>query len=97
MLIGPAGSVATLTPTYTWDSVPGATDYELFTLINGVASTISYAAAGANCSLGGVCVITPSTPLNNNDSVYWIVRGKNLAGKTTWSDSLSYVISLEQP
>jgi hypothetical protein len=96
-LIGPAGSVATLSPYYTWNSVPGATSYDLRTEINGVPLTVTYSAEMANCSLGGVCAIKPSTSLNNDDSVYWLVRAKNTAGQGDWGSSLTYAVSLAQP
>ncbi len=90
-LVGPMVSTPALSPTYTWNAVAGATDYELFTSVNGVTNTYTPYTAAVNC-VGATCSATPATVLALNNSVYWIVRAKNSAGTSPWSSSATFVI-----
>ena len=89
--LSPSGTVPSATPVYTWNVSAGATSYDLFTSIGGVSSQTSHLAATV-CS-GGTCTVTSPT-LNNGDSVYWIVKAKNIAGASAWSSSKTFVVAL---
>jgi hypothetical protein len=84
-VIGPSGPVGTATPTYSWSAVPNATDYTLFTDLNGGITT-SYTAVAAGCVTGtGNCSVTPATAIPAGVSVGWIVNAVNSAGPGPWS------------
>jgi len=98
-LVSPQGIITTLTPTYSWNAVLGATDYDLyFSISGGTTSNITYSAIAAGCSSGtGICSITPVGPMSNGASVYWLVRSRNSGGVSSWSGSLSYLVSIIPP
>jgi len=89
--VSPTGTVATLTPVHTWNDVAGATTFELYTNIGGVAQATTYTAA-AVCA-AGTCSVTSPT-LANGNSVYWIVRSKNTAGASGWSAPKTFTVAV---
>jgi hypothetical protein len=92
-LIGPTVAVATRTPSYSWNAVPGATEYTLFTDVDGIQATVTYSAAAGGCASGtGICTITPSTPQNFGTTVYWLTRARNIGGASSWSTSMNFTI-----
>jgi hypothetical protein len=92
-LIGPTVAVATRTPSYSWNAVPGATEYTLFTDVGGIQATVTYSAAAGGCASGtGICTITPSTPQNFGTTVYWLTRARNIGGASSWSTSMNFTI-----
>jgi hypothetical protein len=89
-LVSPSGTIATLTPVYTWNASAGATSYDLYTDIGGVSTTTNYLAASA-CTAGTCSAISPT--LANGSSVYWVVRAKNPAGTSAWSSSKFFTVN----
>jgi FtsP/CotA-like multicopper oxidase with cupredoxin domain len=88
--VSPTGTVTTNTPTYTWVESTGATSYDIYASVNGVASTTNYLTSTV-CA-AGTCTATSPT-LTNGASVYWIVRAKNSAGTSAWSTSKTFVVN----
>jgi hypothetical protein len=92
-LVSPSGTVATLTPTYTWNAVPTATNYVVATYVNGVRADVNYTATTAGCAAGtGTCSVTPAGPLTSGDSITWLVRATNIAGTSGWSSYLRFLV-----
>ena len=92
-LVSPSGSGSS-TPTYTWNAVSNADEYELWVLDSTTAPRIygQYTTAQAGCASGsGTCSVTPSTSVSGN--VLWWVRAKNSAGTGPWSSPLSFTAS----
>ncbi len=82
-LIGPNGNVATVTPTYTWNAVSGATNYIIYTDNNGFTT---FTAAAVGCPGGtGICSAALLTPLQVGISSGWTVRASNVAGLGPWA------------
>jgi hypothetical protein len=93
-LVAPSGTVATSTPTYTWNAVSNATDYQLWV---GDASTPiinTSHSASAVCS-GATCSVTPSTALPNGTHSFW-VQARNAAGNA-WSNAMSFTVATGAP
>ncbi len=95
-LVSPTGTIATTTPTYTWNSVSNSTWYCLWVSDNASNSAPKiqawYTAAQAGCANGsGVCSINPSTTLNQGSAQWWI-QTWNEYGYGPWSDPLGFVI-----
>jgi hypothetical protein len=89
-LLAPAGTIATATPTFSWDAVSTATEYQLW--VNDAASgakiNIIYTAAAAGCASGtGTCTVSPGVTLAHGAATWWI-RTSNTAGGT-WSAPLA--------
>ncbi len=97
-LVSPTGSVATSTPTYTWNAVAGATMYYLW--VDGPLSTMFqkwYMAGEVGCGSGaGTCAATPS-PLFLSGPYRWWVQAWNPAGYSPWSAPLSFVMNAPPP
>ena len=74
-------STTDTTPTFSWDAVPGAADYELR-----IADSQSGLDSAATVSVTGTSY-TPSAALTNLQTYYWQVRAKDGAGQFgAWSN-----------
>jgi hypothetical protein len=83
----PDGTAASSTPTYDWTAVPGATSYRLQVQnTSGVAYSLVYTAAEAQCDHAALCRVTPSTPLATAQ-YNWFVQASNSYGAGAWSDA----------
>jgi hypothetical protein len=89
-LLSPNGSVATPTPTFSWNASPGAATYVLSVLTAG-GSTV-YEVYGVSACSGGICSTTPATALAEGSSYGWRVRGANVAALGDWSAVMSFRI-----
>src|SRR2546427_697917 len=76
-LVAPSGSIATKTPTYTWNAVAGATQYLLWVDdSSGGRIRTTYTAAQAGWASGsGTGSVTPSVVLASRARVWWGVSG----------------------
>jgi hypothetical protein len=99
-LVSPSGTIATSTPTYTWNAVASATWYYLW--VND-SSTDSgkiktwYTSADAGCGSGtGTCSVAPSTSLAAG-AAQWRVQTWNDAGYGPWSDAMSFTVWVSGP
>jgi hypothetical protein len=90
-LIAPTGAVSTGTPTYQWNSVPGATSYTLWVDDSTAKPKINQVvtAAAAGCASGGICSFTPSTAVAPGNVKWWV-----RAGTGAWSTAADFVISV---
>jgi len=94
-LVSPSGTIASTTPTLTWNAVNSASDYVVATYVNGVRSDVPYTALAAGCSEGaGLCTVTLANPLANGDIVTWLVRATNAAGSSGWSSYLRFTVGI---
>ncbi len=91
-LISPEGSIASHTPAYTWNEVPGATWYYLW--VNGPSGVVIqqwYTSAQANCS-GATCSVVSTTTLGSGSHTWWI-QTWNSAGLGPWSSAKSFTVT----
>jgi hypothetical protein len=98
-LISPSGTIATTTPTYTWNAVASATQYSLYVTDSATSGKIqtSYTAAQAGCPTGtGTCSVTPSTALATGNGQWWI-QTWNAAGYGPWSSGMTFTVNLAPP
>jgi YD repeat-containing protein len=73
-LVSPNGTTMTNQPTYTWNAVPGSSQYYL-SVNDSTGPKIQqwYTAQEAGCPNGtGNCSVTPSTPLAEGGGQWWI-------------------------
>jgi hypothetical protein len=89
-LISPSVSASTSKPTYTWNSVPGATYYYLWVNAPSGAGYIQTWYLASNVCTGGTCSATPDKNLAFGSHT-WYVRTWNSFGYGPWSDGLSPV------
>jgi uncharacterized OB-fold protein len=92
-LISPSGAVTTTTPTYTWNAVSKATEYNL-KVNDSTGNKILqwYTSSEAGCASGiGTCSVTPITSLAGGSGTWWI-QTKNAAGTGPWSSGLSFTV-----
>jgi hypothetical protein len=91
---GPGGWNASLTPTFQWQAVPGATNFE-FQLASDVDMTnLIVDATGAN-ALGAVTSYKLTTPLDYNTTYYWKVRAVSATSNTAWSNVTAFTTMAE--
>ena len=99
-LVSPSGTIATNTPTYTWNAVPLATWYYLWVNDSANASgkiTQWYTATQAGCAAGtGTCSVTSTTTLANGAAQWWI-QTWNDSGYGPWSDGMPFIVTSGGP
>jgi hypothetical protein len=87
-LVGPSGTDATFTPNLTWNASTDANSYDVYTNIGGVPTTTNVLDTAC---VAGTCTYTMPTQANGT-YVYWIVRAKNPAGASPWSNALRFTV-----
>ncbi|MBE7480999.1 MAG: hypothetical protein HS104_13580 [Polyangiaceae bacterium] len=90
----PTGNISTRTPTYTWASVAGAINYQVYTYNYGTSTThfnSTLTAAQAGCGGGGTCTTT-QTPALPQGEEYWWVRAETAGGWQAWSPNNSFTV-----
>ena len=98
VLVSPSGSIASTTPTYTWNAWSGATAYYLLVQNTaGVAVSQSVSASTAGCVTGTACSFTPSTALTAGAAYNWFVNATTLTATTPWSAPKSITVSGSAP
>jgi hypothetical protein len=98
IVVSPAGTITTTTPTYTWNAVCNSTWYYLW-VNDSTGNPIQqwYTASAAGCGSGtGICSVTPATALALGSASWWI-QTRNGAGTGPWSSALSFTVSLPPP
>jgi hypothetical protein len=88
VLVSPSGT-ATRTPTYTWNAVSGATDYQLWVGGASVPIIQVWYSASAVCS-GTTSSVTPPTVLPAGVQSWW-VQSRNSSGNGPWSAARTFV------
>jgi uncharacterized repeat protein (TIGR01451 family) len=95
-LIAPSGMQSTQTPTYVWNGLAGATDYQLYVADpSGTIVVQTWHSAGVAC-VAGTCQVTPSTPLGSGTHQVWL-RAGNGGSPGAWSNGLAFTISAQPP
>ena len=92
-LISPSGTITTTTPTYTWNAVSEATEYDLKVNDSKENKILRwYTSSEAGCASGiGTCSVTPTTALAAGSGTWWI-QAKNSAGTGPWSSGMSFTV-----
>jgi hypothetical protein len=92
-LISPSGAIATSTPTYQWNAVPGATYYYLWVNDSTAQPKITqwFSAATAGCPTGsGTCSATPAVAIAAGAGRWWIRPWNDALGYGPWSPYLDF-------
>ena len=88
-LLAPEGKVTTRQPVYRWQSVDGATQYQI--VVRGPGGTIRRAVAADRICTGGVCSLgSPSMPTLHPGRYRWWVRARAGASKGPRSTRKSF-------
>ena len=97
--ISPNGTIASASPTYTWNAVSKSTSYYLWVADNTGSIKIQtwYTAQQTGCSAGtGTCSITPATTFAAGSYQWWI-QTQNAEGDGPWSDGMTFEIASAGP
>ena len=94
---GPSGTKYDATPTYSWQSVAGATWYRLSVYDSTGPRFTKWTSAVAGCivSGGGDCSVTPDTPLPKGDKTWWVQPWKEDKIYGPWSDGMAFSVGPE--
>src|SRR2546426_65144 len=97
-IVAPSGSLASATPTFTWNAVGSATAYMLWVDdSSGGRSRATYTAAQAGCGSGtGTCSLAPGLALNPGAGQWWVVTS-NTSGSGLWSNGLTFTVAGTPP
>src|SRR5947208_1149283 len=97
-LVAPSGSIATATPTFSWNAVALATQYLLWVDdSSGGRLRTTYTAAQVGCATGiGTCSMVSSATLNPGTGQWWVVTS-NASGSGPWSNGLTFTVAGTPP
>jgi hypothetical protein len=98
-LVTPNGAVITATPTYTWNAVAGASQYELWVTDSAQAGKVKQwvTADQAGCAAGtGTCSATPGTALAPGAATWWVLTWDTL-GYGPWSAGMGFTVMAGTP
>jgi hypothetical protein len=87
--VGPTGSTNNPTPTYTWNEVSGAVEYQLWVTILANDQIVVNQWYPSTVCTAGVCSATPPTPLAQGQHNWWI-RAKFCTGPGPWSAGMTF-------
>ena len=96
-------AVNTLTPTYTWSSVPGTTRYGIWVAeivgSSGIGAIYAtYTPDEAACAdITGTCSVTPGVVLKDGSVYAWFVMTTSADGDGPWSPGLNFVVHASSP
>ncbi|MBK5275231.1 MAG: cadherin-like domain-containing protein [Desulfuromonadales bacterium] len=100
-IFNPTGNISTITPSFSFVAVPGATGYQLFLQNNTTgtgAPTAVFTPVQAGCASGtGLCSITLPSSLLNNNAYSWQASALNAAGQGPWSNGLNFFVGALVP
>ena len=91
-LVSPMGALVTVTPTFTLNAVPEATNYRLWVddAVQGGRVKQLYAAADVGCGAGpGTCSVSPGVALATGAGSWW-VQASSGSGPGPWSTRLDF-------
>jgi hypothetical protein len=92
-LIAPGGETSDPTPEFSWNSVNGATWYQVWVEYNGARIYEKWLPASElNCAGGGVCAKTEPTINLNPGGYVWKVRAYSPAGTGGWSETTTFQV-----
>jgi ELWxxDGT repeat protein len=89
-LVSPSGNSGLVNPTYSWNEVPGATQYYLW--VEGPAGNVHkvwYTSVDANCD-GTICSLGDVTPGLTAGTYTWWIQAENEVGKGPWSGAMTF-------
>ncbi len=98
-LLSPTESVATMTPTYTWNAVATATWYLLWVNDSVQSAKVQQwvTASQAGCATGaGECSFTPTTTLVPGPATWW-VQTWSPSGYSPWSVAANFTVNVGPP
>ena len=97
-IVAPSGSLASATPTFTWNAVASATQYLLWVDdSSGGRLRTTYTAAQVGCATGiGTCSMVSSATLNPGTGQWWVVTS-NASGSGPWSNGLTFTVAGTPP
>jgi hypothetical protein len=97
--LGPAGTINTTTPTFSWNAMLGAVSYYLLAQNTaGVAVSMSVTPAAAGCGAGtGICSIVAPGSLTNGAVYNWFVNATNNLGTGPWSSATTITVNAVGP
>src|SRR2546426_2010485 len=97
-LVAPSGSIATATPTFSWNAVALATQYLLWVDdSSGGRLRTTYTAAQVGCATGiGTCSMVSAATLNPGTGQWWVVTS-NASGSGPWSNGLTFTVAGTPP
>lgn len=95
-LVSPTGSICSNTPTYTWNTVPGATYYYLWVNnSSGTAVHQQWYEASAVVT-GATASVTPAVTLPGGSYTWWIQTWNSL-GYGAWSPGMNFTLPTGPP
>src|SRR3989475_990580 len=97
-LVAPSGSIASRTPTFSWNAVASATQYMLWVDdSSGGRIRTTYTGAQAGCASGaGACSMVSSATLNPGAGQWWIVTS-SASGSGPWSSGMTFTVAGTPP
>ncbi|MBF0631611.1 MAG: cadherin domain-containing protein [Magnetococcales bacterium] len=96
--IAPKGTVANLTPGFSWSAVQGASQYRLRVTDSSATQVIdqTYSAATAGCSSGSTCSVSPGTTLATG-SASWTIMALDSGSGAESAVSTRQTFTVTQP
>ena len=94
-LLSPSGTINETTPTFTWNTVEGATMYVLY--VEGPSGTVIEQWYDAYMiTSGDTCSVAPDVQLQEGN-YFWEIQTRNDVGYGNWSSALQFSVAATEP
>ncbi len=95
--LSPSGTINTLSPTFQWKHIAGATEYRIGFDDNNIWTEHTFFSS-TNCKINGDCKFqVTNARLKGGDTVSWYVRQKRGGTWLDWNDGKTFTISASTP
>ncbi|MCJ7445810.1 MAG: Ig-like domain-containing protein [Methanotrichaceae archaeon] len=94
-LISPYGTIGTVKPTYSWNSVPESTNYHLivYDASGNVLDRLYNVGDSVLRCTDSICSVTPPDTLSPGNNYNWLIQTINCYAKGPWSSNMSFRVT----
>lgn len=95
ILTSPSGTISDITPTYIWQGVSNAEEYQLWVQDSSDNAVFDHWYTASEVTAGGgTCEVTPTTELASGDYTWWVRTYNEESGTGDWSEAMDFTVNI---